>query len=137
VHAIAWDLDPDGHLILRPLFGGIVPGLAAQVAVAVEYGVSSTAPSYTAQCLELAQQKVDYVQLDVTTAAAVRFIQNCQSQGYNPTWDRPSSPSAPASPRSRTSPSTARRTPSLRSLTRLRSPRSSGHAEVRFRQQQA
>lgn len=51
-----------------------------------DLAVSSTAPSYTAQCLQLAQQKVDYVQIDVTTAAAVRFIQNCQAQNYNPTW---------------------------------------------------
>lgn len=51
-----------------------------------ELAVSSTAPSYTAQCLELQQEKVDYAQLNFTTAAAVRFIQNCQAQGYNPTW---------------------------------------------------
>ena len=103
---------------------GIVPGLGAQVAVAVQYGhakkfanlycaevaacaqanpilqgaakaagigytqlaVSSTAPSYTAQCLQLKQEGVDYAQLNFATAAAVRFVQNCQAQGYNPTW---------------------------------------------------
>jgi branched-chain amino acid transport system substrate-binding protein len=48
--------------------------------------VSSTAPSYTAQCLQLQQDKVDYVQLNLATAAAVRFIQSCQAQNYNPTW---------------------------------------------------
>jgi branched-chain amino acid transport system substrate-binding protein len=51
-----------------------------------ELAVSSTAPSYTAQCLQLKQEGVDYAQLNFTTAAAVRFIQNCQAQGYNPTW---------------------------------------------------
>ena len=51
-----------------------------------ELPVSSTAPSYTAQCLQLQQDKVDYVQLNFATAAAVRFIQNCQAQNYNPTW---------------------------------------------------
>jgi branched-chain amino acid transport system substrate-binding protein len=51
-----------------------------------ELAVSSTAPSYTAQCLQLKQENVDYAQLNFTTAAAVRFIQNCQAQGYNPTW---------------------------------------------------
>jgi branched-chain amino acid transport system substrate-binding protein len=103
---------------------GIVPGLGAQVAVAVQYGhakkfanlycaevaacaqanpilqgaakaagvsytqlaISSTAPSYTAQCLQLKQEGVDYAQLNFATAAAVRFIQNCQAQGYNPIW---------------------------------------------------
>jgi branched-chain amino acid transport system substrate-binding protein len=51
-----------------------------------QLAVSATAPSYTAQCLQLQQQKVDYVQLNFTTSAAVRFIQNCQAQSYNPTW---------------------------------------------------
>jgi branched-chain amino acid transport system substrate-binding protein len=51
-----------------------------------QLAVSSTAPTYTAQCLQLKQQGVDYAQLNFTTAAAVRFIQNCQAQGYNPTW---------------------------------------------------
>jgi branched-chain amino acid transport system substrate-binding protein len=48
--------------------------------------VSSTATSYTAQCLQLQQDKVDYVQLNFSTAAAAKFVQDCQAQGYNPTW---------------------------------------------------
>jgi branched-chain amino acid transport system substrate-binding protein len=65
--------------------------ILAQVAKAAGVGyvgmaVSSTAPSYTAQCLQLKQEGVDYAQLNFTTAAAVRFVQNCQAQGYNPTW---------------------------------------------------
>jgi branched-chain amino acid transport system substrate-binding protein len=52
----------------------------------VAMAVSSTAPSYTAQCLQLKQEGVDYAQLNFTTAAAVRFIQSCQAQGYNPAW---------------------------------------------------
>jgi branched-chain amino acid transport system substrate-binding protein len=51
-----------------------------------QLAVSSTAPSYTAQCLQLKQAGVDYAQLNFATAAAVRFIQSCQAQGYNPTW---------------------------------------------------
>jgi len=51
-----------------------------------QLAVSSTAPSYTAQCLQLKQAGVDYAQLNFTSAAAVRFIQNCQAQGYNPVW---------------------------------------------------
>jgi len=48
--------------------------------------VSSTAPDYTAECLSLKEQGVDYAQLNFTTAAAVKFVQSCQAQGYNPTW---------------------------------------------------
>jgi branched-chain amino acid transport system substrate-binding protein len=48
--------------------------------------VSSTATSYTAQCLQLQQEKVDYAQLNFTTAAAAKFVQDCQAQNYNPTW---------------------------------------------------
>jgi branched-chain amino acid transport system substrate-binding protein len=48
--------------------------------------VSSTATSYTAECLNLQQQGVDYAQLNFTTAAAAKFVQDCQAQGYNPTW---------------------------------------------------
>ena len=107
-----------------PTMTGVLNGVAAQVAVAVQYGhakkfanlycaevascaqvnpvlagaakaagigytqlaISSTAPSYTAQCLQLQQEGVDYAQLNFATAAAVRFIQSCQAQNYNPTW---------------------------------------------------
>ena len=103
---------------------GVLPGLAAQMDVAKNYGhatkfadlycseiaacaqanpilqqqatkagigftslaISSTAPSYTAQCIQLQQEKVDYAQLNFTTSAAAKFVQDCQAQGYNPTW---------------------------------------------------
>jgi len=48
--------------------------------------VSSTATSYTAECLQLQQQGVDYVQLNFTTAGAAKLVQDCQSQNYNPTY---------------------------------------------------
>ena len=48
--------------------------------------VSSTATSYTAQCLQLQQQGVDYAQLNFTTSAAAKFVQDCQAQNYNPIW---------------------------------------------------
>ncbi|HEX4661877.1 MAG TPA: ABC transporter substrate-binding protein [Streptosporangiaceae bacterium] len=51
-----------------------------------QLAVSSAAPSYTAQCLQLKQENADYAQLNFTSSAAVRFIQSCQAQGYNPTW---------------------------------------------------
>jgi len=48
--------------------------------------VSSTATSYTAQCLQLQQQGVDYAQLNFATAAAAKFVEDCQAQNFNPTW---------------------------------------------------
>jgi branched-chain amino acid transport system substrate-binding protein len=48
--------------------------------------ISSTATSYTAECLQLQQEGVDYVQLNFTTAAAAKLVQDCQSQNYNPTY---------------------------------------------------
>ena len=48
--------------------------------------ISSTATSYTAECLKLQQEKVDYAQLNFTTAAAAKLVQDCQAQNYNPTW---------------------------------------------------
>jgi branched-chain amino acid transport system substrate-binding protein len=48
--------------------------------------VSSTATSYTAECLELQQSGADYVQLNIASAAGAKLIQDCQAQSYNPTW---------------------------------------------------
>jgi branched-chain amino acid transport system substrate-binding protein len=66
------------------------PTLAAAAKAAgigyTQLAISSTAPSYTAQCLQLAQEKADYVQLNIGSAVGLRFIQDCQAQGYNPVW---------------------------------------------------
>jgi branched-chain amino acid transport system substrate-binding protein len=60
---------------------------AAKVGIGyTSLAVSSTATSYTAQCLQLQQQGVDYVQLNFTTAAAAKFVEDCQAQNFNPTW---------------------------------------------------
>jgi branched-chain amino acid transport system substrate-binding protein len=48
--------------------------------------ISSTEPSYTAECLKLQKEKVDYVQLNVSDSEGARFAQGCQAQGYNPTF---------------------------------------------------
>jgi branched-chain amino acid transport system substrate-binding protein len=48
--------------------------------------VSSTATSYTAQCLQLQQEKVDYAILSFVAPAGAKFIQDCQAQGYTPTF---------------------------------------------------
>ena len=48
--------------------------------------VSSTSTSYTAQCLQLQQSGVDYVQLNIASAAGAKLIADCQAQNYNPTW---------------------------------------------------
>jgi branched-chain amino acid transport system substrate-binding protein len=114
---------------MYPTSTGVLPGLGAQIGVAVKYAhakkfanlycsevaacaqatpvltglagkagigivnlaVSSTAPSYTAQCLQLQQDGVDYAQLNFSSAAAIKFIQDCQAQNYNPTWGASSS----------------------------------------------
>jgi branched-chain amino acid transport system substrate-binding protein len=51
-----------------------------------QLAVNSAAPSYTAQCLQLEQEKADYAQLNIGSSVGVRIIQSCQGQGYNPTW---------------------------------------------------
>jgi branched-chain amino acid transport system substrate-binding protein len=48
--------------------------------------VSSTATSYTAQCLQLQQSDADYVQLNIAAAAGAKLVQDCQAQNYNPIW---------------------------------------------------
>ncbi len=48
--------------------------------------ISSSAPSYTAQCVQLSQEKVDYAIMSIATAAALNVVKDCQAQNYNPTW---------------------------------------------------
>ena len=65
------------------------PLKAAAAKAGVEFtslAISSTATSYTAECLQLQQEKVDYAQLNFTTSAAAKFVQDCEQQGYSPTW---------------------------------------------------
>jgi len=48
--------------------------------------VSSTALNYTAQCLKLKQDKVDYAIISFVAPAGAKFIRDCQAQGYSPTF---------------------------------------------------
>jgi branched-chain amino acid transport system substrate-binding protein len=65
----------------------ILQGAAGKAGVGfTSLAVSSSAPSYTAQCLQLQQQKADYVALSIAASVATKLIQDCQAQGYNPTW---------------------------------------------------
>jgi branched-chain amino acid transport system substrate-binding protein len=48
--------------------------------------VAAGAPSYSAQCLALAQAGVDYVQLGVPMQVATRVIRDCRQQGYQPKY---------------------------------------------------
>jgi branched-chain amino acid transport system substrate-binding protein len=48
--------------------------------------VSSSATDYTAQCLKLQQEHVDYVQLNIDSDTGARLAESCQAQGYNPTY---------------------------------------------------
>lgn len=52
----------------------------------ISLAINSTAPSYTAECLKLKQENVDYAQLNFAASAAAKFVSDCQQQGYTPTW---------------------------------------------------
>jgi branched-chain amino acid transport system substrate-binding protein len=65
----------------------IIQGEAAKLGMKfVPLSVSATSTSYTAQCLQLKQSKVDYAQLNISSAVGAKLIADCQAQGYNPTW---------------------------------------------------
>jgi branched-chain amino acid transport system substrate-binding protein len=65
----------------------IIQGAATKAGLGfASLAVSSSAPSYTAQCLQLQQQKVDYATLSIGASVAAKLMQDCQAQGYNPTW---------------------------------------------------
>ena len=44
--------------------------------------VAAAAPNYTAQCLDLVNRKVNFVQLSISPAVGVRVVKDCQAQGY-------------------------------------------------------
>lgn len=44
--------------------------------------VAASSPNYTAQCLDLINRKVDFVQLSIAPAVGVRVVKDCQAQGY-------------------------------------------------------
>jgi branched-chain amino acid transport system substrate-binding protein len=48
--------------------------------------VSSTAPDYTPQCLELKQKNTQLIFALINAAALGRLVQNCAQQGYNPMY---------------------------------------------------
>ncbi len=63
-------------------------GVAEQLGIA--YGgtlaVSASAPNFTAECLQMQQKNVDFVVLSVAASVGVKLAQDCQLQGYNPTY---------------------------------------------------
>lgn len=44
--------------------------------------VSSTAPSYTTQCVQFIQEKVDWIELSINNGPATQFAKDCLDQGY-------------------------------------------------------
>jgi branched-chain amino acid transport system substrate-binding protein len=44
--------------------------------------VAAAAPNYTAQCLDLINRRVDFVQLSVVSSVGVRVVRDCDTQGY-------------------------------------------------------
>ena len=57
---------------------------AAQVGLELGGGISAstTAPNYTAECLQLISEGVDYVQLSMAPAAGEKIAADCRRQGY-------------------------------------------------------
>jgi len=62
--------------------------LYAPSAEAVDIGyvglipASTTAPNYTAECLQFIQENADYIQFSIAPAAGVKIAGDCRSQGY-------------------------------------------------------
>jgi len=48
--------------------------------------VSVSAPDYTAECLKIKDDAVDFVLLGLTTAASLRLVEDCKTQGYEGKW---------------------------------------------------
>lgn len=64
----------------EPLYA---PGAAQQgLSYAGAFSVSSTAPSYTAECLKAIHSGADYIQIAFAPAAAKRMVADCKAQGY-------------------------------------------------------
>ena len=57
---------------------------AAQVGIEFGGGIdaSTSAPSYTAECLQMINEGVDYVQLSIAPAAGEKIAADCRRQGY-------------------------------------------------------
>ncbi len=57
---------------------------AAQVGLEVGGSIkaSTSAPNYTAECLQLISEGVDFIQLNIAPAAGQKIVSECQRQGY-------------------------------------------------------
>lgn len=53
--------------------------------------VSYSAPNFTAQCLRMINDGVDFIELDVSTATAKRVASDCAKQGFTGTYGMPTS----------------------------------------------
>jgi len=69
---------------IEPVYAG------TSEALGMEYGglikISSAAPDYNAECLQLKGNDVDAVGLAVLEDQAVKFVENCAAQGFFPQW---------------------------------------------------
>jgi len=63
-----------------PLYKGTAEALGMTYAGLIQ--VSSTAPSYTAECLQFIDKKADFIQLSLTGEGGKRIINDCTKQGY-------------------------------------------------------
>ncbi|WP_412520797.1 ABC transporter substrate-binding protein [Actinomadura madurae] len=53
--------------------------------------VSYSAPNFTAQCLQMINDGVDFLELDLSTASAKRVVGDCTKQGFKGTYGMPTS----------------------------------------------
>jgi branched-chain amino acid transport system substrate-binding protein len=67
-----------------PIFTAIAKNLGLEVAPQIK--VSSTAPDYSAQCVAMMQQGVDYIQLSGSSTLGVNVMKSCTDQGYKGTF---------------------------------------------------
>jgi branched-chain amino acid transport system substrate-binding protein len=67
---------------------GLTKTAAQKVGIAFSYGASAaaTAPNYTAQCVAAKEAKVQALILNLTGPTAERFAEDCDRQGYDPTY---------------------------------------------------
>jgi branched-chain amino acid transport system substrate-binding protein len=62
----------------------------ASLALGMQYAgtlpLSVSAPDYTAECLKIRDEGVNYVMLGLTTTASFRLVADCKTQGYTGKW---------------------------------------------------
>ena len=64
----------------EPLYAPSAAQVGLEVGGSIE--ASTSAPNYTAECLQLISEGVDFIQLNIAPAAGQKIVGDCQRQGY-------------------------------------------------------